>query len=286
MIRWLGALLLLAGCAQVSIGAGMAADEAPRDIPVPERRVMVPGAEGASLRAVLYVPPNPSRPAVVALHSCTGIGPAERPIRLTPIQRDWAIRLLESGHPVLFPDSFGSRGLGEACGVAGFPAGPFGLRRQDALAAAEWARAQPWGRGPNGESLAPVLIGWSHGGSAALAAWNGTPPGALSAVIALYPGCGAGEVPPTGTAPLLMLLGAEDNWTRPEPCQRIAARAPGVITVETFPGAHHGFDGLGGGLRGRVLPNGRSVSLGPDAAARAAARLRVAAFLALHAGPP
>lgn len=279
-------VILLCLFAPGPMGTGIAADEAPRPIAVPAQAVMLPGREGTPLRALLLLPDTPRRAPIIALHSCSGLGPAERPIRLTPIQRDWAIRLLEAGHPVLFPDSFGSRGLGQACGVPGFPAGPFGVRRQDALAAADWARAQPWGRGPNGESLPPVLIGWSHGGSTALAAWNGAAPGALSAAIALYPGCGGGEAQPSGTAPLLMLLGAEDNWTRPEPCQRIAARAPGIITVETFPGAHHGFDGLSGGLRSRVLPNGRTVSLGPDAAARAAARLRVTAFLAAHAGPP
>ncbi|UPY36563.1 dienelactone hydrolase family protein [Sediminicoccus sp. KRV36] len=267
--------LLLLGCA----AAGVTADEAPREIPFPEQRVTVPGAEAVALRALLYLPPSPSRPAVIALHSCSGLGPAERPIRLPAHQRDWAIRLLEAGHPVLFPDSFGSRGLGEACGVRGFPAGPYAVRRLDALAAADWARAQPWGRGQ-----APILIGWSHGGSTTLAAWATAPSGALSAAIALYPGCGQGEAPVLGSAPLLMLLGAEDDWTPPEPCRQIAARAPGVITVESYAGAHHGFDGLAGGLRTRQLPNGRSVSLGPNGPAREAARLRVAEFLASQAG--
>lgn len=267
MIRALAALLFLAGCA----AQGVTADEAPREIPFAEQRVTVPGAEGTPLRALLYVPPNPTRPAVVALRSCSGLGPAERPIRLPAHQRDWAIRLLEAGHPILFPDSFGSRGLGEACGV----------RRLDALAAADWARAQPWGR-----NQPPVLIGWSHGGSTTLAAWATAAPGALGAAIALYPGCGQGEATQTGSAPLLMLLGAADDWTPPQPCARIAARAPGVITVVSYPGAHHGFDGLTGGIRTRTLPNGRSVSLGPDGAARADARARVAAFLAANAGPP
>ena len=53
-----------------------------------------------------------------------------------------------------------------------------------------------------------------------------------------------------------------------------------AISLEIYAGAHHGFDGLRGEVRTRQLPNGRSVSLGPDPAARAAARLRVAAFLA------
>ena len=266
----LALLILLTACA----APAFAADETPREIPIPAQAVTVPGAEGTPLRALLFVPERVTRPPVIALHSCTGIGPAERPIRLSPHQRDWAIRLLEAGHPVLFPDSFGSRGLGEACGVRGFPAGPFGVRRLDALAAAEWAQAQPWAGG-----RAPVLMGWSHGGSTALAAWGAAAPGTISAAIALYPGCGNGEGLRLGTAPLLMLLGALDDWTPPQPCQQIATRAPEVITLETYTGAHHGFDGLRGEVRERQLPNGRSVSLGPDPAARAAARLRVASFL-------
>ncbi|MBY0339352.1 MAG: hypothetical protein K2X11_22250, partial [Acetobacteraceae bacterium] len=79
----------------------------------------------ATLRARLYLPAEPSGPAIVALHGCSGIGGADAPIRLGPRERDWAARLTALGHPVLFPDSFGSRGLGEACGVRGFPAGPF-----------------------------------------------------------------------------------------------------------------------------------------------------------------
>ena len=275
MIRALTLILALTGCA----GQVIAADEAPREIPAVAQPVTVPGAQATPLRALLFLPERPSRPPVIALHSCTGIGAGDRPIRLTPIQQDWAARLVAAGHPVLFPDSFGSRGLGQACGVPGFPAGPFAVRRLDALAVAEWVRAQPWGG-------APVLIGWSHGGSTSVAAWATAPAGLLRAAVALYPGCGQGEAPQNGTAPLLMLLGADDNWTRPEPCQRIAARAPGVVSIETYAGAHHGFDGLSGGIRTRNLPNGRNVSLGPDPVARTAARERVAGFLALHAGSP
>lgn len=275
MIRAIALLLglLATGCA----GTGIAADETPREIPLPAQPVTVPGAEGTPLRALLFVPENPTGAPVIALHSCSGLGTADRPIRLPPHQRDWAIRLLAAGHPVLFPDSFGSRGLGEACGVRGFPAGPLGVRRFDAIVAAEWARAQPWTRGEG-----VILIGWSHGGSTTLVAWATAPPGLIRAAISLYPGCGAGEAPRLGTAPLLMLLGAEDNWTPPQPCAQIAARAPGVIEIETYPGAHHAFDGLSGGVRTRYLPNGRSVSLGPNPAARAASRERVAAFLAAH----
>lgn len=280
MIRMLAALLLLPACA-----GQLAADEPPMAPTVPGQRITVPGAEGAELRALLFLPGNPTREPVIALHSCSGLGTAERPIRLPPHQQDWAARLVAMGHPVLFPDSFGSRGLGPACGIAGFPAGPVGVRRWDALEAAKWARAQPWARREG-----VILIGWSHGGTTTLAAWNSAPPGLVHAAIALYPGCGRGSGPPIpqvqGTAPLLMLLGAEDNWTEPQPCRQVAASAPGLIEVELYPGAHHSFDQLSGGILTLLLANGRTVTLGPDPAARAAARLRVPAFLEAHAGPP
>lgn len=280
MIRMLAALLLLAACA-----GQLAADEAGMVPAVPGQRITVPGAEGAELRALLFLPENPTREPVIALHSCSGLGTADRPIRPPPHQQDWAARLVAMGHPVLFPDSFGSRGLGQACGIAGFPAGPVGVRRWDALEAAKWARAQPWARREG-----VILIGWSHGGTTTLAAWNSAPPGLVHAAIGLYPGCGRGSGPPIprvqGTAPLLMLLGAEDNWTEPQPCRQVAASAPGLIEVELYPGAHHSFDQLSGGIRTLLLANGRTVTLGPDPAARAAARQRVPAFLEAHAGRP
>lgn len=280
MIRVLMALLLLTACA-----GRLAADEAAMVPAVPAQRITVPGAEGAELRALLFVPENPTREPVIALHSCSGLGLAERPIHLPSHQQDWAARLLAMGHPVIFPDSFGSRGLGPACGVPGFPASPWGLRRLDALAAAQWAREQPWAR-----RQGVILIGWSHGGSTTLTAWNSAPPGLVHAAIALYPDCGRAQGVPagrtSGTAPLLMLLGAEDDWTPPQPCERIAAGAPNLIESELYPGAHHSFDRLAGGVRTLLLPNGRTVTLGANPEARGAARLRAAAFLEAHAGRP
>lgn len=278
-------LILLLGLLSAACAGPLAADEAAMTPAVPAQRITVPGAEGAQLRALLFVPENPTREPVIALHSCSGLGTAERPIRLPPHQQDWAARLVAMGHPVLFPDSFGSRGLGQACGMPGFPAGPSGVRREDALEAARWARAQPWARREG-----VVLIGWSHGGSTTLTAWNSAPPGLVHAAIAMYPGCGRAQGVPigrvSGTAPLLMLLGAEDNWTPPQPCEQIAASAPGLIESELYPGAHHSFDQLSGGIQTRFLPNNRTVTLGPNPAARAASRLRVAAFLEAHAGRP
>jgi dienelactone hydrolase len=48
------------------------------------------------------------------------------------------------GHIVLFPDSFGSRGLGSQCRERNRVATSSGLRRLDASAAATWLAAQPY----------------------------------------------------------------------------------------------------------------------------------------------
>src|ERR1700681_2661230 len=78
--------------------------------------VEIAGAQGTLLRAVVYRPagPGPFR-AVVALHGCGGLAGPSGPIA----QRygDWGERLAEAGFVVVFPDSYGSRGLGSQCGI-------------------------------------------------------------------------------------------------------------------------------------------------------------------------
>lgn len=245
--------------------------------------ITLPGPEGLTLRAVLERPAEPSRPTIIALHGCGGLGGAARPPRLSAREREWVALLVAAGHPVLFPDSFGSRDLGPACGRADHAAPP-ALRARDALAARDWVAAQPWSRG------APVLLGWSHGGSTTLHAWARAERGALSAVIAFYPGCG--PVPmgrgwqPRGTAPLLLQLGDADDWTPAFRCVELAARAEGRMAYDLYPGAHHAFDAPDTvALRRVSLPNGREVTAGPNPAARVAARAAVMEFLARNARP-
>jgi dienelactone hydrolase len=244
--------------------------------------VTLPGPDGLALRALLALPPGgaPGVP-IIALHGCGGLGAPDRPLRLSRREAEWAARLTEAGHPVLFPDSFGSRGLGQACGVRGFPASP-ATRRDDAHAAAAWAAAQNWAA-PGGA----FLLGWSHGGSTVLrAAAVPLPPGLLRAAIALYPGCG--EIRRTlGWAPglpVLLLLGAIDDWTPPAACLALAAAHPARLETVTYPGANHGFDAPAQPIRTRALPDGRMVTIGTEPAARDSARERVAEFLAAHGG--
>ncbi|WP_159999103.1 dienelactone hydrolase family protein [Roseomonas sp. 18066] len=240
------------------------------------RPVTLPGPDGLALQALLLLPEAtvPGIP-VIALHGCAGLAARDGSIRLGARERDWATRLLAAGHPVLFPESFLSRGLGTACGVTDFPAGG-AVRGGDALAAAAWAQAQPWAA-PGGA----LLLGWSHGGTTVLAAAATAPPGLLRGGVAFYPGCGPSRRARTeAQVPLLLLLGARDDWTPPAPCRGWAAmQAAGRVELEEFPTAGHGFDAPGNAPpRARDLPDGRRVTAGADPAARAVAIPRAMAF--------
>jgi dienelactone hydrolase len=222
--------------------------------------VAIPLPSGETLRAALRLPDEgmERRPVVIAFHGCAGLGGADQQLRLGARERDWAERLTEAGHPVLFPDIFGSRALPPACGIADHPAPPATIRRADALATAQWAAAQPWA--PAGGVF---LLGWSHGASTVLAASDAQLQGHIRGAIVFYPGCGPLTFPhgqPVPEMPVLMLLGSVD--------------------ATLFAGAHHGFDAPAAPLRRHSLPNGRSVTTAGDPVARDAAIAAVAAFLA------
>ena len=69
-----------------------------------------------SLPGVLFRPEGTGPfPAVVALHGCDGL--LNRSGAIAPRFADWGDRLAAAGLVVLFPDSFGSRGLTRQCRV-------------------------------------------------------------------------------------------------------------------------------------------------------------------------
>ncbi|MFC7734300.1 dienelactone hydrolase family protein [Roseomonas sp. GCM10028921] len=250
--------------------------------------VAIPGPGGVSLRGLLVRPAGgaPGVP-VVALHGCGGIGGPGGAPSLPARETDWAARLAARGHPVLLPDSFGSRGVAQVCSGGERGIMPETTRRADAHAAAAWAASQPWAL-PGGS----FLLGWSHGGSTALAAiGEPVPPGLLRGAVALYPGCARpGQSPPPWrpAAPVLMLLGGADDWTPPAPCRLAAERArPALVEVVEYPGAPHGFDQPDGGqsvLSGLDMTAGGDgiARMGTDPSARADALRRVPAFLEAH----
>ncbi len=240
-------------------------------------QVVIPGPNGVALRAEYYVPPGGQRgAAIVALHGCGGPFPAR--------DAQWRERLTFGGHAVLFPDSFGSRGLGSQCRERNRMATAAGLRRLDAIAAAQWLVARP-DTPPGGV----VLMGWSNGASTTLAtarAGFDLPAGLFRGFVVFYAGCAEARSEAwQPAAPMLMLHGEADEWTAFAPCRALAERVrPPLLTLHSYPGAYHDFDAPG---PVRVLHNipgangsTRSVHAGNDPAAQADALIRVPAWIA------
>ncbi|MGD0107758.1 MAG: dienelactone hydrolase family protein [Rhodopila sp.] len=202
---------------------------------VQAERVSVPGQKGINLDAALVLPEGAAKmPAVVALHGCGGPFPSR--------DGQWAVVLAKAGHIVLLPDSFGSRGLGSQCARKEREVTPSGLRRQDAIDAAKWLVARPGT--PSG---GVALIGWSNGGSTVLStAREATdlPPDLFQRFVAFYPGCPTPDEDPSWrpSAPMIILMGQDDDWTPAPPCHDLAARYPDQITFIAYPGAYHDFD--------------------------------------------
>jgi dienelactone hydrolase len=270
-----GALLGIALCAPAHAQqrVELPSLDAPQGVPVTLIGHWFAGGEGGL------------RPAVVLLHGCGG--PYERGV-LSPRMREYTTMLTGEGWHALVLDSFTPRGERELCTqTIDSRRVTQANRRLDALGALQWLAARS-----DVDARRIALLGWSNGGSTVLGASNGAHAAvrkasvAARAGVAFYPGCEdelkLGYVP---TAPLLLLLGAEDDWTPAEPCVELAQRAKGEPKpkVELYPGAFHGFDSLAP-LRVRTdVPNGvkkgAGVTVSGEPQARRASREAMLGFL-------
>jgi len=245
-------------------------------------------AGSLTLHATLYRPAGPGPfPAVVALHDCGGL--SQRPNTLSQLYGAWAQHLVADGFAVLFPDSFGSRGLGPQCRVRQSKARASRERIADAEAARHWLQTQNFVR-PDRISL----LGWANGGTATL--WT-VRPNALPrdggadfrSAVAFYPGCRRLRLTAwSARVPTLILIGSADDWTLASTCQQMVAGARGRSAraeIVVYPGAPHGFDRanaplrLRSGLAHTANPSGEA-HRGTNPAARADALKRVPRFLA------
>lgn len=222
------------------------------------------------------------RPAVIGLHGCGGLYARGD---LNARERGMTELLRRRGFHVLLPDSFTPRTLRELCTV---PLAQRTLRaadrRADIHAALDWLAARA-----DVDRSRIVVMGWSHGGSALLAALNhriGAQPLQTRAAVAFYPGCTPysrtqGSYLPV--APLLILIGELDDWTPPAPCEELGKWTPKVM-VNVYPGSYHGFDHPSARVRLRTdVPNGvrrgEGVHVGSNAKAREQAYAAVFDFL-------
>jgi dienelactone hydrolase len=241
-------------------------------------RVSVPGPGGVNLDAALVAPDKPAiAPSVVALHGCGG--------PFASRDGQWAVTLANAGHIVLLPDSFGSRGQSSQCGTTARTVTAEGLRRQDAIDAAQWLAARP-GTPTGGIGL----IGWSNGGSTVLETArqrSDLPGGLFQRFVAFYPGCPTKAEEPDWkpAAPMLILMGEDDDWTPAAPCHEFASRFPGEVTLITYPGAYHDFDAPNRPVRlrdGAATAVGGQAHVGTNEPARQDALARVPQWLEHH----
>lgn len=270
-----GFVFALAGAA-LWASAGAAAE--PVDIPEGE----------LSLHATLYRPQGPGPfPAVVALHDCSGLD--KNPAANAEPYGEWAALLAAKGFVVIFPDSFGSRGVGAQCRLRQSKVRASRERIADANAVRRWLQTQTFVR-PDHISL----LGWASGGTAALWAVrpNATPrdggPDFRSAV-ALYPGCGRlRQTAWSARVPTLILIGGADETTLASTCEQMVADARGRSAraeIIVYPGAGHEFDRVNGPVRPRAEPAGTADPAGrvrraATPAARADAIRRASLWLA------
>ncbi len=260
------------------------------------------GDSRASIEALVFNPRGPvpagGWPAIVGLHGCAGLyrDPDARELRLAARYARYAAELSAQGYVVLLPDSFRPRGTREMCTVkAREQTVPPSTRRFDALASLAYLAARR-----DVDRTRVAVIGWSHGGSTALAAINAKD-AAVSALrardgeaffraaVAFYPGCTAPLRAGNrwrAAVPTLIMIGALDDWTPAKSCVDLgeAAKARGdPLDVVVYANSHHGFDAPFGPLtRWTNVPNGvdpSGVTFGSNPEAAAASRVRLNDFL-------
>ena len=204
----------------------------------------IPAADFTLKAATLRPAGDGPFPVVVGLHGCGGLGKSLDNVNRRT--RDWSDRLVAAGYAVVWPDSFGSRGLGQQCTTRKRTVRASVERATDVETVRQWLAGQPWAKPDR-----MFLMGWSNGGATTLwavrpqrAPKDGTPD--FRAAVAFYPGCRAPAQRGWRTRlPLLLLIGEADDWTPADACAAMidAARSDSaLIDYVTYPGAVHGFD--------------------------------------------
>ncbi|MFO1189888.1 MAG: dienelactone hydrolase family protein [Alphaproteobacteria bacterium] len=243
---------------------------------VAQERIGFSSNDGTVITGELYKPSGTApMAAIVGLHGCSGMYRDGKP--LSQISA-WAKAFNDAGFVFLAVDSFGPRGLKSVCSPSdGELRGA--VRAQDGFGAAKWLATQAY---VNKARIG--LIGWSHGGNAALAAATITPRPSveIASVIAFYPPCKVYiDLKARPKVKLAIMHGASDNWTPVGPCEEFA-RLHNIDFV-SYPGAYHNFDWPG--LRMTVLrgvgPSGSAVIATNEPAREAAMAKTLAIFKAM-----
>lgn len=243
------------------------------------RRIHVPTQSGPALEAWLWRPTHPLStpgPAVVMLHGCSGVYGSNGygdDSYISSRFTDWARRLLDEGVHVLLIDSFSTRDplaepafarqnyCGDRAALEAIGAREESDRPHDARAGYDVLTALPAPGG--GLAIDPArvaVIGWSHGGSAAMASVAEGTFASSPFVLAqsYYPGCGlygafGGDGMQQSSSsyraerPLAIYLGLEDEISIESVCDAHRLHSDSVagmpFEVHAFESVGHSFDG-------------------------------------------
>ena len=193
-------------------------------------------SDGQVIDTYIFKPKTaPPYPTVLALHGCGGIKNNKGDFYLS--YQDWINRFTDLGYMVVYPDSFGSRGLGSVCDIRDRPITTRD-RSRDITAVANWLEQQSYF-----DKNRIYLIGWSNGGETALhAVWREKPDNYDYKKAAIfYPSCrGFEKAGWYSRVPLTILHGQSDDWTPIEPCLELSQKHK--FDLIAYPNAYHSFD--------------------------------------------
>jgi dienelactone hydrolase len=195
------------------------------------------GSESLMLKGTLMKPKGDGPfPAIVLLHGCEGMGSAG-----SDSYNRWASRLKSWGYITLLVDSFGPRGDSFICSNDDLMKKYVPKRAMDAHDAQSYLAGLKF---VNPKRVA--VIGWSHGALSTIASVSETPGKTIApfqAAIAFYPYCY--KTLDDLNAPLLILIGALDDWCPAELCSSNMPRegkAKHEVILKVYPGTYHNFD--------------------------------------------
>ncbi|MFW2177607.1 MULTISPECIES: dienelactone hydrolase family protein [unclassified Moraxella] len=208
---------------------------------------------GEAINAVWYPPVYDGKPkaVVVALHGCGGLWSSSttQPQKLSQRYREYVAQFQQQGFGVLLPDSFTLRNLTNVCQTT-YDTRQLTTseRAGDATGALKWLASQPY------IDMSHVgLVGWSNGATTSLRvrlqqakATDPTQPNFASTAV-FYPGCAsiASKNASLGKAPLLIQIGADDDWTPAKDCEQLLSQrqlAGEPFELKIYPNSYHGFD--------------------------------------------
>ena len=217
------------------------------------------------LKALWFKARQTPAATIIALHGCGGLYSTRKGHEqdLNARHENMARLLQDNGYNVLMPDSFRPRGVNSIC-TSNYKTRDITTnnRRLDVHGALQWLQQQPVADANN-----LGLLGWSNGGSTTLNSLNAAHVSASKdtpypkAAVAFYPGCQPSlKARPAYqlAAPLLILTGADDDWTPAAPCVSLEKQlANPAFKLHVFADSYHDFDAPNLPVKKRMdVPNG------------------------------